>query len=123
MTQLIPLTTDHIVGYRIEGTVSETDFDRIARAIEDKLKQHDKLQLYVEIASFKGISLEALLKDFVFGIKYFNRFDRIVVVTDKDWINKVVSLEGALIPGLEANAFTFDEKERAMEWLLAPAEV
>ncbi len=43
----------------------------VKKIIEDKLKTHKKLRIYVEVQKLEGISLEAFFKDFKLGIKHF----------------------------------------------------
>lgn len=46
-----------------------------------------------------------------------NRFDRVAVLADKNWLKKASEFEGALFPGLEIKAFDPDEKLAAEAWL------
>lgn len=49
--------------------------------------------------------------------KLIRRFDRVAVLADKDWVQKASEIEGALIPGLEIEAFDLDEADEAERWL------
>ncbi len=118
MIELLAAGTDNVVGYRIKGKIDADDFDRIAAFIEQHLKTHDKLRVFAEIESIEGMSLEAFLKDLKFGFKNYNRFEKAAVITDKDWLRKVVEIEDKLFPGTEMKFFPLAEKEAAMEWLV-----
>ena len=51
--------------------------------------------------------------------KLIRKFDRAAVLADKDWVQTVSEIEGALIPGLTIKAFDLDETEEAERWLAA----
>lgn len=117
MIELLSVGTGNVIGYRIKGKIETDDFDRIASFIEENLKTHDKLRIFAEIESIEGMSLEAFVKDLKFGLKNYNRFEKAAVITDKDWIRKIVEIEGKLFPGIDAKFFSFAEKHAAMEWI------
>ncbi len=62
-----------------------------------------------------GVELSRLPEVF----ELVKKFDRIAVLTDKDWLKKVSELKGALYPGLEIKAFNRDQKAEAEVWLLS----
>lgn len=49
--------------------------------------------------------------------KLMKKFDRVAVLTEKKWVQKVSEFEGMLIPGLEIKAFDFKAEEEAEAWL------
>ncbi|WP_420550659.1 STAS/SEC14 domain-containing protein [Litorivicinus lipolyticus] len=53
-------------------------------------------------------------------IRLIRRFDRIAVMTDRDWIGELAEFEGLLIPGLKIEAFDLDELAEASAWLKEP---
>jgi hypothetical protein len=53
-------------------------------------------------------------------LRMVGRFDRVAVLTEKEWLKKASEFEGALIPGLEIKAFALDEESQAEAWLAAP---
>ena len=42
---------------------------------------------------------------------------RIAVVTHKDWMNKIIDLEGKLFKNIDMKAFLTEDKERAIDFL------
>ncbi len=63
-----------------------------------------------------GVELSRLPKLF----KLIGRFDRVAVLTEKQWLKKASEFEGALIPGLEIKAFELNEESEAEAWLAEP---
>ncbi|MEE8305735.1 MAG: STAS/SEC14 domain-containing protein [Gammaproteobacteria bacterium] len=60
-----------------------------------------------------GVELSRLPK--LFGL--IRQFDRVAVLADQDWVQKISEIEGALIPGLKIRAFDLDEEAEAERWL------
>lgn len=123
MISLIPFEESHVVGLRIDGKIERDDFLAAIAPIKQKLEAIPKINLYVEMISFEGISLPALWEDIKFGIPNFNNFSREAVVTDRAWLEKWTDIGGKLVPGIETKAFTFDQIEEAKQWATAiPAD-
>ena len=45
------------------------------------------------------------------------RIDKIAMLVDKKWIQKVADLEGTLFPGLDIKGFDLDQSDDAEAWL------
>ena len=116
MIDIIPTNTDNVIGCKIVGKIDTEDIEKLANYIEDKLLKSKKLRIYVEVAKLEGISLEALFKDLKLGIKHFSDFDKKAVVTDKEWMKKVAALADKIFPNIEVRCFSFEEREKALEW-------
>ena len=50
-----------------------------------------------------------------FGLKYRHSWDRLAVVTDKDWMRNAIAVAGWLMPG-EIKVFEPGELEQAKAW-------
>ena len=120
MIQIVPIPVDKVIGLRISGKMEKADIDKAAEAIEEKLIMHDKVDLYAEIASFEGISLEALVADIKFALPHLRDFEKQAVVSDKHWIEHLVAIGNKLFPSIEVRHFTFDQKDEALKWVLSP---
>jgi len=119
MIELIPTNADNVIGCKIDGNINTEDIVRIAEYIEDKFIKNKKLRIYVEVIKLEGISLEALFKDLKLGIKHFNDFDKKAIVTDKEWIKKVAAIADKIFPNIEVRCFSFEDREKALEWAKA----
>lgn len=121
MLTTLPAPADDVVAYRLDGKVTDAEFDQVVADIEAKLERHDKLRAYGEYVSFSGMPIETFIKDLRLGLKHWNRFSKAAVVTDRQWVKKLAEVEGTLLPGLRVKAFPAGEEEAAMAWLLADA--
>ena len=103
----------------MDGKIEIDDMTRVTTVVEERLKKHDKLRIYVELESIGGISLEALWEDLKLGFNNFKHFSHKVVVTDKQWVAKVASVVDRLIPSIELRAFPKEERDEAIAFVKA----
>ena len=74
-------------------------------AVEAALRSRDKVRLlYLLCDDVTGFSAGAVWQDAQVGMEHVTRWEKIAVVTDKEWLRHSVSIFGYLIPG-EIRAF------------------
>ena len=119
-------------------TVTKTDPNRLDIELEgmlDSEEMRQTLEQFLEMS--EGISNGKMLytiKDFAMptlgalGVEFgylpklfgmIGRFDKCAVCCDAAWVRAAAEVEGALIPGLEIDAFRLDEVDKAEAWLAA----
>jgi hypothetical protein len=111
---------DEIVAFKLSGTLTEEDFDRVVADIEARLGRHKKIGLMVDLTGFHDITLRAGLKDLRYGfgkIFEWNRFPREAIITDKQWLKTLARLASPLVPFVEVRAFVPGEEAEALAWV------
>jgi len=91
--------------------------------IHAALDRGEKLNIYSELAGdFDGLDLGALWEDVKaagsVGLKHRSSWQRMALVTDKDWIRNAVAVFGATLPG-ELRLFEPSETAVARAWIAA----
>ena len=119
MIELIPMTAENVVGIRIAGKIEKIDIQKVTGVIDEKLRSHKKLRIYVELESFGGISFEGLVEDIKLGFSHLREFEKKAVVSDKTWVAKLADWGGKLIPSMEVKHFSREEKAEAIAWVQA----
>ncbi len=117
MIELIDTNSPRAVALKICGKIEKSDIDAVINAVEKKLEHSEKLGVYVELESFGGISIDALVEDLMFGIPNVKHFDKKAVVSDKNWMEKLVEVGDKFFPSIEVRHFSPEEKEDAMDWV------
>ena len=51
-------------------------------------------------------------------LRLTRKFNKVAILSDKNWIQKFTELEGLLIPGMDIKAFGRDQKKMAESWLI-----
>jgi hypothetical protein len=111
---------DPIGAYKLTGTLTEEDFDRVAADLEARLARHKKVGLVVDLTGFHDITLRAGIKDLRYGfgkILEWNRFPREAVITNRHWLKTLVSLAGPLVPFVTLRTFEPGEETAAFSWV------
>jgi len=85
------------------------------------LERGEKLNIYFELTEdFHGLDSGALWRDVKaagsVGLMHRSSWERMALVTDKDWVRHGASAFGWLAPG-ELRLFELSEREEARAWL------
>ena len=121
MIEALPNFPPNVLAFACKGHVTRDDYETVlVPAVEKALQQHEVVRLYYEIGSdFAGIDPSAVWQDVKIGVGHLQRWERIAVVTDVDWIKHTMSVFSFLIPG-ELKIFPVSEASMARNWIGAP---
>lgn len=61
MVTFIDTGADHVVGIRIDGKITDQEFDAAAALLEKRMMEYPKVNVYVELLSFGGVESKTLL--------------------------------------------------------------
>ena len=108
------------LGFRLSGKLNRDEYFEILNPVLEKLERGEKVSFLVEAADdFHGLDLAALWEDVKaagsVGLKYRSSWERLAVVTDKDWMRHGIAAFGWVVPG-EIRVFDPGELERAKAW-------
>ncbi len=115
--KLIPHQPDRIIALDIDGWIDAEDMERITKSLETRLKQGEKLRIYVEVHNWSGMSLGALIQDLKFSLQHLQDFDKEAIVSDRRWLEGLAAVGNSLFSGVEVKHFTFDETDKALQWV------
>ena len=107
-----------VLGFRASGELTSDDYRNVLiPAVEAALQNRDRLRLlYLQGDDVTGLSAGAAWQDTKVGMAHATRWEKIAVVTDKEWLRHSVNIFGYLIPG-EIKAFTAAEEAGARAWI------
>jgi SpoIIAA-like len=111
----------NVVAARAGGDVTRHDYEAILMPkVAAVAKSHPKLRCYYELGpDFTGMAPGAMWDDFLIGVEYLTRWERIAAVTDIAWIAHALNAFGFLMPG-RVRVFGTRDKETARAWVAAP---
>ena len=109
---------ENVVAFAARGQVTKADYvSTLVPAVEQAVARHDRLRLYYELGSdFASMDAEAFVEDFKIGMHHLNRWERVAVVTDVQWITHAISLFGFLLPGA-IKVFATTDADQARAWV------
>jgi len=116
--QLLTDLPEGVVGIEAVGRVEADDYTRVVEpAVRAALERSDKVRLlYVLGDEFGGYSAAASWEDAKVGIGHWSAWERIAIVTDRDWIRDGLKAFGWMFPG-EVKVFATTERPRAVGWV------
>jgi hypothetical protein len=109
----------NILGFRIEGEVSDAETDRIRAALQKLIAKTGSARLLLVVQHYPSFnSAEDLYFDLRFAVPLADRIERMAVVGDRVWKDTWISLFG-LFSGIQTAYFDRAEMDRAWQWVSA----
>lgn len=123
MVERISDLPPEVLGFRASGTITSDEYRQMIEPIYAALERGEKLNIYFELTDdFHGLDLGALWQDVQaagsVGLKHRSSWQRMALVTDKDWIRHGASAFGWLAPG-DLRLFEPSERDDARAWVTA----
>lgn len=116
MIEPIKTRRDDIVSFRIDGTTTEVDLRPLLTQLNEKLRQHKKLRLWVEYNDPEGFSADTFIEDFKYNFGHLGTFEKAAIITFKDWLNQADQLAYELRE-TQLKSFHYSEKDLALRWI------
>ncbi len=109
------------IGFRAAGRITSDEYRKMIEPIYAALERGETLNIYCELGNdFHGLDFGALGQDVKaagsIGLKHRSSWQRMALVTDKDWVRHGASALGWLAPG-ELRLFALSETDDARAWL------
>ena len=116
ITRLSPVRLDIELKGRLDADAMRTLLDGLLR--ESEGFEHGRMLCRVrdfELPSLGALGVELSHMPELFGM--IGRFDRVAVLADETWIQRLGQIENAVIPGIEIKVFAGDATADAEAWL------
>lgn len=119
MIEQIETTREDMLEFRVSGTVTDADYSEVLiPALEKAIAEQERIRLLMRFdAKFKDFTLGALFDDARVGLKHWRGFDRVAVVSDSAWLNRVMKGIGVFLP-CPVQTFTLVQSDQARTWLV-----
>lgn len=114
---------DNVVALAAKGQVTKKDYEQVlAPEVARAFQKHRKVKFYYELGpQFTGLEPSAAWEDLKEGIRHFGGWEKMAVVTDSEWVKRLVNGFGSIMPG-EVRVFPNAEQTVARAWILVMAE-
>jgi hypothetical protein len=120
MLEILPQSKGNILGVRLTGKVSDSDYEEIfLPALQKLINEHGKVRcLYFMDSGFEGWTLGAAWDDAKFGIRHRDDFEKCAIVGGPKWAEWATKLVSHLISA-EVKTYSDDQLDEAWHWVLA----
>ncbi|WKN31177.1 STAS/SEC14 domain-containing protein [Porifericola rhodea] len=116
MIEAFNMHRDDIVGFRIDGTISQLDLKPLMKVLKEKLKLYNTLRLYVEYVDLNGFSIDTLLEELTYNFGELDKFEKGVILTATDNIRQAHQLAQS-VDGIHLKSFHYSERDKAYQWI------
>ncbi|MBB1059754.1 STAS/SEC14 domain-containing protein [Marilutibacter spongiae] len=115
----------HVAAFHFTGQLTGEDYDTCIGEVETKLSLNPRIGIFADLTGLTGMSAEAMAKDVRYGLGKLGelkRFARSAVVTEREWLARVSSFTGKLVPGIDLETFEPGQRGAAMAWVSRPID-
>jgi len=118
MIETIAGLPEGTLGFKISANVTGSDYDSVLTpAIDKAIEKFDRIKLLAQVGpGFESYSLDAIWDDTKLGLRHWNGFERVAVVTDVVWIKTGVKAMSFMMP-CPVQLFSIRELDDAKRWL------
>lgn len=113
MFELLPQSSGKVVGVKIKGKATHTDYQAFVPKLEEAIKKHGKIRVLFEMVDVSGFEMSAVWDDLKFEAKHCRDIERCAVVGDKKWEEWMVKIAK---PFYSAGVKYFDIKQLDDAW-------
>ena len=98
------------------GKLTHEDYKTITPIIDSALKnvKNPKVIVLFDARGFEGWKMRAAWDDFKIGLKHGNKFEKIAIVSNKEWMKLAAKVGGWFTSG---DIEYFEDKDKAIDWL------
>ncbi|MGO1536468.1 MAG: STAS/SEC14 domain-containing protein [Yaniella sp.] len=111
---------DNLVTVNVSGTVDRDDWQKVTDLVNEALQQHDRVSVLADLTQLDAFTGGAVYEDTKLGITNLgslDRFDKIAVLTDKQWLERGAQLAEKLVPGVDVRVFDTADTQQAQQWV------
>ena len=123
MVELLNDFPPYVAAYKATGHVNKYEYEQVVMAkISEVAAQYGKINFLVLMETDVWDYSFGSLVDYVkmtFG--HFKQWNRLAVVSNEQWVNKVYETLGGLVYG-KVKSFTINQYEEAKQWISQPIE-
>jgi len=114
----IPGLPDNAVAFSGKGEIVASDYETVLiPAIDKKLKTHKKVRILFHLGpEFTGYSMGAMWDDTKMGLEHMLSWEKLAIVSDKEWIRHLSKFFGFMAPHL-LKVYSNDQLDEAIEWI------
>jgi hypothetical protein len=114
MIETMERSTGSVLGYKISGDMTKSDYQTLVPAVEAAIKEHGSISLLLDMTDFHWEKVSAWGADLSFGKQFHDSIDKMALVGNKNWEKHLTKLAQ---PYYAKAAKYFETDDDAWGWL------
>jgi hypothetical protein len=118
MIQQIKGLANNIAAFRVTGHVTKENYDAEVLPVVTSIKKshHHFNFLLVIDTDLKNYTIGAWIEDFLMSLKNITRFNKMALVSDSGFVDKLTHMVNKFAPG-EYKSFHLKDEGMAIQWI------
>lgn len=105
----------NVLGFKINGQLTESERDDMMKEIELTLKDQGKINFILELEDLEE-EPRMLFDDLKFSTRFYGSFTRMACIADSKWQSWFEKLAGVFFL-TETHFFELEQRELALQWI------
>jgi hypothetical protein len=124
MVELLNDFPPYVAAYRAYGIVQKQDYEKIVMAkVDEAAARYGKINFLVLLQTdVWNYSFTAFINHIKVSFEHFSEWNRMAIVTDKQWLSKAYRVLNHLVPG-EIRGYEIRQFDEARYWVSQSLEV
>ncbi|SEP33854.1 STAS/SEC14 domain-containing protein [Mucilaginibacter sp. OK283] len=108
----------HVLGLHATGEITNADYEKALEPLLDEhIKQHGKINFILVLETdIKDFDAGAWCGNIGIGLKYFTKWNKLAIVTDKEGVREFSHLFKYILPG-KYKGYPLNELNEAVKWI------
>lgn len=118
MIEVIQGMPPHVTAFRATGIVTKDDYYKVINPlVKNVATTFGKINYMLVLnTQLKNYTPSAWIQDGLLGLRFFSKWNKLAIVTEKDSIKKFTDTFGIFIP-CPTKGFKMEEISKAKEWI------
>lgn len=117
MIRVLDGLPEGIIGFEASGRLTADDYTQVLAPALEIAAASGKIRILLDFGGeFDRLEAGAVWQDLKMGVRDWNAWERIALVTDHAWMRDGLNIFAWAVPG-EAKAFPLSDRAAAIEWL------
>ncbi len=107
-----------VIGFVASGRLEAEDYRDVVLPALEQASASGEVRFLIVMPTFDAMTGGALWQDLKMGVEHLHSWRRVALVTDLEWLHRMMDLFGWMTPG-EARSFPMAERDAAIAWVAA----
>ncbi len=118
MIEIIPGLPKNVAAFQATGKITANDYKTTINPLVKKIAKDSGTINYLLVlnTSLRNYTFGAWTKDAFLGLRYFPKWNKLGIVSDKTSIKKFTDLFGKFLPSV-TKGFLMEEEQIARQWI------